>query len=198
MDEIAALADFAHQHNLFLHMDGARIANAVVALDCSLRALLRDTGVDVVSFGGTKNGLMNAEAVIFLNPAQALHFPYLRKQAMQLASKMRFVSVQLEVCLRSGLWLENAKHANQMAQKLAHAVFALPGIEPVWPVQSNAVFARVPRALIAPLQKEFYIYVWDETIPVVRWMCSFDTQTEELEAFVQTARNLLFRIHSEV
>lgn len=191
LDEISALADFAHRQGLLLHLDGARISNAVAALNCSLKALIRDTGVDVVSFGGSKNGLMNAEAVIFLDPAQAKTFPYLRKQAMQLNSKMRFVSTQLDVFLRSGLWLENARHANQMAQILAHSVFSLPGIEPAWPVQSNAVFARVPQALIAPLQQDFYFYVWDETLSVVRWMCSFDTQPEDLDAFVQRIRDLL-------
>ncbi|PIQ26290.1 threonine aldolase [bacterium (Candidatus Blackallbacteria) CG17_big_fil_post_rev_8_21_14_2_50_48_46] len=190
-EEITNLAEFAHQQGLFLHVDGARIANAAAALNCSFKDLLRDTGVDIVSFGGTKNGLLNAEAVVFMNPAQAKNMPYLRKQAMQLNSKMRFLSVQWEKALQSDHWLKNAKKANQMAALLAQAVFEIPEIEPAWPVQSNAVFAKVPKALIQPLQAEYYFYVWDESASIVRWMCSFDTQEIDIINFVNTIQDIL-------
>jgi threonine aldolase len=189
--QMRELADFAHAHGLWLHVDGARISNAAVSLDCDFNTLLRQTGVDLVSFGGTKNGLLNAEAVIFMQPEQARYMPWLRKQAMQLNSKMRFISVQLTAFLRQGLWRENARQANQMARLLAEQVFALPGIEPAWPVESNAVFARVPPALIGPLQQRFPFYVWDPSGPVVRWMCSYDTQPEQVSEFVQAIRELL-------
>lgn len=197
LEEIKALADFAHAQGLYLHVDGARISNAAAALNCSFRQLLRETGVDVVSFGGTKNGLLNAEALIFFNPDQARNMAYLRKQAMQLNSKMRFVSAQWQPFLKAGLWLKNAQHANAMALQLAEAVFALPGIEPAWPVQSNAVFAQVPPALIAPLKEEFYFYVWDESRSIVRWMCAFDTQTEDIQAFTAAIQRILNALESE-
>jgi threonine aldolase len=197
LKEMTDLAEFAHAQGLYLHVDGARISNAAATLNCSFKALLRDTGVDVVSFGGTKNGLMTAEALIFLQPELAKKMPYLRKQAMQLNSKMRFVSAQLEAFLNQKLWLDNAQHANKMALQLAEAVFSLPGITPAWPVESNAVFAKVPPGLIAPLKKQFYFYVWDETVPIVRWMCSFDTQAEDIEAFVTAIKQILNTLESE-
>lgn len=197
LSEMKDLADFAHAQGLYLHVDGARISNAAAALNCSFRELLRETGVDVVSFGGTKNGLLNAEALVFLNPALAKEMPYLRKQAMQLNSKMRFVSAQWLPFLKEQLWQRNAQHANAMAQQLAEAVFALPGIEPAWPVESNAVFAKVPPGLIAPLKTDFYFYVWDETSSVVRWMCSFDTQPEDIQAFTQAIAQILNALESE-
>lgn len=195
--EIQALAEFAHAQGLYLHVDGARISNAAAALNCNFSTLLRETGVDVVSFGGTKNGLLNAEALVFLNPALAKEMPYLRKQAMQLNSKMRFVSAQWLPFLNDQLWLRNAQHANTMAQQLAEAVFALPGIEPAWPVESNAVFAKVPAGLIAPLKAEFYFYVWDETDSIVRWMCAFDTQPEDIQAFKAAIVKILKSLESE-
>jgi threonine aldolase len=180
--EIAALAELAHAHGLVLHVDGARLANAAAAAGVSLRALTRDVGVDVLSFGGTKNGLLGAEAIVFLTPALADGFQYLRKQSMQLASKMRFLAAQFDALLKNDLWLELASNANAMAIRLADAVSQLPRVEITRPVQANAVFAVVPHAAIAELQRQFPFYVWDERRDEVRWMCAWDTTENDVAA----------------
>jgi threonine aldolase len=180
--EIAALADFAHAHGLLMHVDGARLSNAAAALEVPLRALTTDAGVDLLSFGGTKNGLLGAEAVVFLTPELADGFQYLRKQSMQLASKMRFLAAQFEALLKDDLWLELASHANAMALRLGEAVGKLPQVEITRPVQANAVFAIVPRAAIAELQRQFPFYVWDERRDEVRWMCAWDTTEDDVAA----------------
>lgn len=187
--EIRALADFAHQRSMYLHMDGARIANAAAALDLPLRALTTDAGVDVLSFGGTKNGLMGAEAVVFLNPAVGLDFKFLRKQGMQLASKMRFVAAQLERVLEGDLWKLNAGHANAMARRLGEGASAVRGVKLAYPVCANGVFAVLPREWIAPLQERSFFYVWDEGRSVVRWMCSFDTTSEDVDGLLTALRS---------
>ncbi|HXX27860.1 MAG TPA: low specificity L-threonine aldolase [Terriglobales bacterium] len=181
--EVRALARFAHARNLFLHMDGARIANAAVSLGLTLREATRDLGVDVLSFGGTKNGAMGAEAVIFFAKKLSRDFVYFRKQGMQLASKMRFVAVQFEALLAGDLWRKNAEHANQMAALLEKEVGKIPKVKVVYAVDANGVFAQIPRQAIRKLQKHCFFYVWDEEQSIVRWMCSFDTTVEDVKQF---------------
>lgn len=183
--EVRALARFAHDRGMFLHMDGARIANAAASLGLTLRKATADLGVDVLSFGGTKNGLMGAEAVIFFARKLAENFLYLRKQGMQLASKMRFIAAQFDVLLAGDLWLKSAQHANNMAQLLQKRLRKVPHVEIVYPVEANGVFAHIPRPAIAKIKKRYFFYVWDETRSVVRWMCSFDTTEEDVERFVE-------------
>lgn len=186
--EIRALANFAHDRNMFLHLDGARIANAAASLNLSLRAISRDAGVDVLSFGGTKNGAMGAEALIFFNAKLGEDMPFLRKQGMQLASKMRFISAQFEALLTNDLWLENARHANAMAQLLKRELSSIRQIKIVHEVQANGVFAQIPRAAIAKIQERYFFYVWDESKSVVRWMCSFDTTEDDVLEFSRFVR----------
>lgn len=183
--EIRDLARFAHEHNMFLHMDGARIANAAVSLGLTLREATRDLGVDVLSFGGTKNGAMGAEAVVFFNRKFSRDFLYRRKQGMQLASKMRFISAQFEALLTNDLWRKNAQHANRMAGLLEEEVGRIPTVKIVYKVEANGVFAQVPRRAIAKLQKRYFFYVWDESRSVVRWMCSFDTTEQDVKRFAR-------------
>jgi threonine aldolase len=193
-EEIRALADFAHKRGMFLHVDGARLANAAVTLNQNLRQATRDLGVDVLSFGGTKNGLMGSECVIFFNRQLleskefAQNFLYLRKQAMQLASKMRFVAVQMETLLSRDRWLDNARNANRMAKLLEQKVSQIPGVRIVYRVEANGVFAQIPKPAIARLQKQYFFYVWDEEQSVVRWMCSFDTTERDVEQFAECVR----------
>jgi threonine aldolase len=183
--EIRDLARFAHDHDMFLHVDGARIANAAVSLGLNLRQATRDLGVDVLSFGGTKNGAMGAEAVIFFDKTLARDFLYLRKQGMQLASKMRFISAQFEALLSHDLWQKNAQHANRMARLLKKEVSRIPGVKIICPVEANGVFAQIPRRAIARLQKRYFFYVWSEEESVVRWMCSFDTTEGDVRQFAR-------------
>jgi threonine aldolase len=182
-DELRALAHAAHAHGLKLHVDGARLSNAAAALGVPLRALTVDAGVDLLSFGGTKNGLLAGEAVVFLEPGLAEGFDYLRKQSLQLASKMRFLAAQFDALLTDELWLRCARHANKMAASLAQAVDGLPGLSITRPVQANAVFATLPPEATTRLQEQFPFYVWDEASGEVRWMCSWDTTEEDVGAF---------------
>jgi threonine aldolase len=179
---------------MVLHMDGARLANAAVTLNQNLRQATRDLGVDVLSFGGTKNGLMGSECVIFFSRQLleskefAQNFLYLRKQAMQLASKMRFVAAQMETLLSRDLWLDNARNANRMAKLLEQKVRQIPGVRIVYRVEANGVFAQIPKPAIERLQKQYFFYVWDEEQSVVRWMCSFDTTEQDVEQFAECVR----------
>ena len=183
VDELAAICDHAHSLGLFVHLDGARISNAAATLGLPFRAFTTDVGVDVLSFGGTKNGLMFGEAVVVLNPDAVYGVPYLRKTAMQLASKMRFVSAQIEALIGGDLWLRNASHANAMAQRLVAAVQDIDGVEVQRPVQANAVFAVLPAQATTRLQDKHRFYVWDEHTGEVRWMTSFDTTDDDIDAF---------------
>jgi threonine aldolase len=183
VEEIAAICAHAHELGMFVHLDGARIANAAAALDLPLRAFTTDAGVDVLSFGGTKNGLMAGEAIVILNREAAHGVRYLRKSAMQLASKMRFVSAQLIALLEGDLWLRNARHSNAMAARLCEAVRDVPGVIMTRPVQANAVFAALPKDVADRLKKRFRFYTWDEHIGEVRWMCSFDTTEADVDTF---------------
>jgi len=181
--EIKALADFAHEREMFLHMDGARIANATAGLGLSLREITRDAGVDVLSFGGTKNGIMGGEAVVFFNPAPAADFLYVRKQGMQLASKMRFIAAQFEALLTDDLWRRSAEHANKMARVLHQAVRGIPGVKVMYPVEANGVFAQVPRVALDKIRKKYFFYMWIDDENIARWMCSFDTTEDDVKQF---------------
>jgi threonine aldolase len=190
-DEIVAIANMAHENGMYLHMDGARIANAVVSLNTNINAITRNAGVDVLSFGGTKNGMMFGEAVVFFNPELSKNFKFHRKQAMQLYSKMRFVSAQFVEYLENDLWLKNARHSNQMAQFMAAKIKDIPQIQITQPVEANGIFARVPQEIIEPLRNEYYFYDWDELNSEVRWMCSFDTTQQDVDGFLGTLKKLL-------
>jgi threonine aldolase len=183
--EIQALARFAHDRDMYLHMDGARIANAAASLGLSLKQITRDCGVDVLSFGGTKNGVMGAEAVVFFDKKLCPDFLFLRKQGMQLASKMRFISAQMEALLANSLWLKNAQHSNRMAKLLEEELGRIPQVKIVYPVEANGVFARIPHHAIAKLQKRYFFYVWSEEESIVRWMCSWDTTEQDIKQFVR-------------
>jgi len=181
--EIAALAELAHDQGLLLHVDGARLANAAAALGVELRALTTDAGVDALSFGGTKNGLLAGEAIVLLRPGLESAMPFLRKQSMQLASKMRFLAAQFETLLDGDAWRAPAAHANAMAARLADAVGGLPDVTITQPVEANAVFAIVPPAVAEHLRERFYFYTWDEARHEVRWMCAWDTTEADVDAF---------------
>lgn len=189
--EIKALADFAHQHNMYLHIDGARIANAAASLNVSLKAMTSDVGVDILSLGGTKNGIMFGEAIVFLNPLLANNFRYIRKQGMHLFSKMRFVAAQFLALFTNDLWLRNAMHANRMADLLFQEIAEFPQIQVSYPVESNGIFAVVPSQSIAAMQEISFFYIWDALKHEVRWMCSFDTESEDVRTFAQGIKKVL-------
>jgi threonine aldolase len=189
--EIQELADYAHRNNMLLHIDGARISNAAVYLNKQFREFTRDAGADIVSFGGTKNGMMYGEAIVFFNKKYSEDFKYRRKQGMQLASKMRYISAQFERYLTDNLCLELAAHSNKMASILEREVKNIPGIEITQPVQSNMIFAIIPREITEALQKEFFFYVRNEIKNEVRWMCSWDTTEEDIIGFVKVLKSLM-------
>ncbi|WP_035806275.1 threonine aldolase family protein [Kitasatospora mediocidica] len=182
-EEVRAICEHAHERGMLVHMDGSRLANAAASLGRPFREFTTDAGVDVLSFGGTKNGLLFGEVVVVLNPEKVRNIKYLRKMSMQLASKMRFVSVQFEALLTGDLWLRNAGHANAMATRLAEAVRGIDGVTIVRPVQANAVFALLPREVSERLQKRYRFYFWDEHTGEVRWMAAFDTTEADIDAF---------------
>ncbi|VXB58902.1 Low specificity L-threonine aldolase [Arthrobacter sp. 9V] len=190
-EEVRAIADHAHSKGMKLHMDGARLANAAAHLDVPLRAFTRDAGVDILSFGGTKNGLLFGEVVVALNPEAADGLKFLRKMNMQLASKMRFISAQFIALLEDGLWLRSAAHANAMAARLRTAVEGIDGVEPTQATQSNGVFAILPEGVAEKLRESFAFYDWDAARREVRWMCSFDTTEEDIDAFAAAIKREL-------
>jgi threonine aldolase len=189
--EIKALAEVAHAHNLLLHMDGSRIANAAVTLGVPFRAFTTDAGVDLVSFGGTKNGVMGAEAILFLNGLAPKDFLFIRKQGMQLGSKMRFMAAQFIALLGTDLWKRNATNANRMAQRLAARVREVPGIRLTQPVEANGVFAVVPAEFIPALQQRAMFYVWNPATSEVRWMTAWDTTEEDVDRFASAVREIV-------
>ncbi|GAA2267519.1 low specificity L-threonine aldolase [Streptomyces amakusaensis] len=191
--EVRAIVEHAHERGMKVHLDGARISNAAASLDVPMRTFTNAVGVDVLTFGGTKNGMLFGEAVVVLNPDAVSHMKHLRKLSMQLASKMRFVSVQLEALLARDLWLRNARHSNAMARRLADGVRQVDGVEILHPVQANAVFARLPHEVSLRLQRRFRFYFWDETAGDVRWMCSFDTTEDDVDSFVQALKEEMAR-----
>lgn len=187
-EEIAELVDFAHAQGMRVHVDGARLSNAAAAAGLGLRDFTTDVGVDVVSFGGTKNGLMLGEAVVVLNPELDRGMEYLRKLSMQLASKMRFISAQLLALLDGDLWLRNARHSNAMAARLYEGIVGLPDLQISHPVQANALFVRLPAAALKQLHEEFSFYDWDPARHEARWMTSFDTTAQDVDRFVAAIR----------
>jgi threonine aldolase len=188
VDELRRLAGFAHERGMLLHVDGARLANAAVHLDASLKELTAEAGVDVLSFGGTKNGMLYGEAVVFFDPSLAAGFEFVRKQCAQLPSKMRFVAAQFTALLGEDLWRESAAHANRMAQALAAGLRAIRRVRVTQPVESNAVFALLPREAVARVRERFFFYVWNEQTSEVRLMCSFDTTDEDVSELAALVR----------
>jgi threonine aldolase len=189
-DQVKGLSAVAKKYNLYLHMDGSRLANAAVSLNKDFASFTRDAGVDVLSFGGTKNGLMFGEAVIFFRPELASYFKYIRKQGMQLHSKMRFISAQFEALLSNDLWKRNAAHANAMAKLLEKELKKFPDVKITQPVDANGVFAQVPAAWIPELQKESFFYIWNDKTLEIRLMCSFDTKEEDINKFAEKIKGL--------
>ena len=185
--ELRKIADFCHVSDLRVYLDGARLANAAAYLDCPLAELAECA--DVLSFGGTKNGAICAEALIVMRPGLAADVPYLRKQQTQLTSKMRFVAAQFDALLQDDLWRASAAHANAMARRLAAGAATVPGVEIVYPVQANAVFARLDPKHIVALQQDWFFHVWDEQASIVRWMAAFDTTEADIDAFVASIRS---------
>ena len=183
VEEVREIAAFCHGNNLYLHMDGARICNAAASLGRGLGEISGQLGVDMLSFGGTKNGLLLGEAVVCFNPELSKHTLFIRKQAMQLASKMRFIAAQLTALLSDDLWLQNASQANRMAKLLEKKAKTIPGVKIVQQVQANAVFASLPRKAIDKLLKKYFFYTWDEDRNEVRWMCSFNTTEKQIDDF---------------
>lgn len=183
LEELKSLASFCHGRGLRLHVDGARLCNAAVALDVELAAMTAECGIDVLSFGGTKNGLMGAEAVVFFDPSLMPAADFYRKQAAQLSSKMRFVAVQFQALLSNDLWRRNARQANAMAARLTAAIDGASGVQLVMPVETNALFARLSPDAIAELQARDVFAVWDSAESIVRWMTSFDTTEDEIDRF---------------
>jgi threonine aldolase len=184
LHEIRELCEFAHRHGLFVHLDGARICNAAAALGVSLRECTVDLGIDVLSFGGTKNGMLAGEAVVFFDGAlHAAAAPFVRKQAMQLASKMRFIAAQFDALLTGDRWRAYAAHANAMAQRLERRIAAIPNVRITRPVEANAVFATLDRDAIPAIQERYFFYVFDDTLPEVRWMTHFATREADVDAF---------------
>ena len=189
--EIRKISDYAHSMGLLLHMDGARLANAAVSLDLPFRAITTDAGVDVLSFGGTKNGMMAGEAVCFLKPGLSSDFKYIRKQGMQLASKMRFISAQYIAYFRNDLWKKCASHANSMARLLAEKIKDLEGIRITQPVQSNGVFVIIPHNVAEKVRRQFFFYPWNEDKSEYRLMASWDTGEDDIEEFVSLLKKEL-------
>jgi threonine aldolase len=193
IEELAALADAAHSAGLLFHLDGSRLANAAAALSTSLRASSTDVGVDVLSFGGTKNGLVGGEAVVVLNPQLGEELPYVRKQSLHLASKMRFIAAQFLALFEDDLWLHNASNANAMARRLEAGARQVPGVRVTRPTQANAVFAIIPAGALAELLERARFYEWDAITHEVRWMCSWQTTAAEVDAFVELIRAVVPR-----
>ncbi len=191
IEEIKALSTVAKKHNLYFHMDGSRISNAAVSLNKDFKSFTRDAGVDVLSFGGTKNGMMFGEAVVIFNPELAKDAHYLRKQGMQLHSKMRFISAQFEALLSNDLWKQNAAHANAMAKRLEQELRGLPQVKITQAVDANGVFTILPKEITEELQHEIFFYVWNEQTNEVRLMCSFDTKEEEIDRFIKKIKELI-------
>lgn len=191
LEELREIGDFAKERGLLLHMDGARIFNAAESLGCSLREMTRDIGVDVLTFGGTKNGLMFGEAVVFFHRGLADNFNYRRKQCTQLNSKMRYMAVQFKTLLKDELGFENARQSNRMARLLAESVEGIPGVKITNEVEANTVYAILPREVIGYLQEKYFFYLWDSVRSEVRWVTSFDIEEEDVVSFVEEMRYIM-------
>jgi threonine aldolase len=195
IDEIKALSAVAKKHNLFFHMDGSRISNASVALNAEFKTFTKDAGVDVLSFGGTKNGMMFGEAVVLFNPRLSENFAFIRKQSMQLHSKMRFISAQFLCMLSNDLWKRNASHSNQMAKKLEAGLRQFKTIQITQSVDANGIFAIFPPEIIPSLQESGFFYVWNEAISEVRLMCSWDTTENDVDQFLDKLSSQLRKLN---
>ena len=191
LTELKALCSFAHENDLFVHLDGARISNAVASLGVSLKEATVDCGVDIMSFGGTKNGLMIGEAVLIFNDELKKYAAFYQKQTAQLFSKNRFIAAQFYALLKNDLWLRMATHANQMAAFLAESVADLPGVTISQKVDANALFVIIPPHAVEPLRAKYRFYTWSEDTGELRWMCSFDTTREDVIDFVRALKSLI-------
>lgn len=191
IEELKRICKVAHDHGLYVHMDGARLTNAAVALGVSLKEMTADVGVDVLSFGGTKNGMMFGEAVVFFDAKLASQFPFIQKQGMQMASKMRFIAAQFKALLTDNLWVNNAKHANDMASYFATELLKFEDIVLTHPVETNSIFVKMPPKIIPLLQQKFPFYVWNKGIHEIRLMTSFDTQKEHIDAFIELLDSII-------
>lgn len=190
IDELRCLSDFAHSQGLFVHLDGARLSNAAAELNCSLKALTTEIGIDVLSFGGTKNGLLLGDAVVFLNKKHSENFDLIRQQSLQLVSKMRFLSAQFEAYFNKSLWLKNATHANAMAKYLATRIEGLSQVKITRKVQTNVVFATLPPSFIPRLQAVIPFHLWNPSLSEIRWMTSFDTTPEDIENLISAMEKI--------
>lgn len=190
-EEIKKISNYVHANNMYLHMDGARISNASASLKKGLKEITKDAGVDVLSFGGTKNGMMYGEAVLFFNKKLSENTKYFRKQSSQLCSKMRFISAQFIKFFENDLWLKNATHSNKMAKLLEEKLKDIPEITITQKVESNSVFAIVPQKYIKKLQEKYFFYIWDENKSEVRWMTSYDTEEKDIDNFVSAIKNII-------
>lgn len=195
--EIASISDFAHTNGLLLHMDGARLFNAAASLGVPLRAIAKDVGVDALSLGGTKNGLIAGEAVVFFNERLADDFEFRRMQGMQLASKMRFIAAQFTALFANGLWKRNATHANGMAKLLGEQLTGIAGVELTQPVEANAVFAILPPRIVASMQERFYFHIWNEAASEARLITSFDTTEQDVMDFAGFVREAIGKVKGE-
>ena len=184
VEELKALTGLAHEYGLYVHMDGARLANACVALDATFKELTVDCGIDVLSFGGTKNGLMLGESVIVFNDALKAEARYIRKQSAQLASKLRYLSCQFTAYLTDELWKKNATHANRMAVDLYNGLVGIPGVSFTQKMESNQLFLTMPRKMIDKLLESYYFYFWNEPANEIRLVTSFDTTEEDIQSFL--------------
>lgn len=191
LQELRALADFAHEHGMYLHIDGARLANAAAALGCTMQAMTKDVGADIVSFGGTKNGLMFGEAVITFQPSLTDDMRFYRKQITQLYSKMRYISAQYQAYLHDELWRNNALQANRMAKMLAEKLAEIPQVLITQDVTVNSLYVILPREITPALMDKYHFYMWNEALNEVRLMCSYNTTIEHVEEFVYTLRAML-------
>lgn len=189
IEELKKIKAFCSENQLFLHMDGARLANAAIHLGVSLSAITSEIGIDALSFGGTKNGMMGAEALVLWNQTSD-RFKYIQKQEMQLASKVRYHAAQFLAYLENDLWRDIAAESCSLASKLAERVQKFKSVEVLYPIQSNAVFARIPKNWVKPLKEACFFYVWDETEWVCRWMLSFDNKIDDIERFLKTLESL--------
>lgn len=196
LQELKTLCEFAHANDMYVHLDGARISNAVAALGVDFKTATVDCGIDIMSFGGTKNGLMMGEAVLIFNDELKINADYFQKQSAQLFSKNRFIAAQFSALLTNDLWLRMASHANRMAQMLATEISVIPEVKITRSVDANAVFAIIPEKAIDQLQKIYPFYIWDENTLELRWMCSFDTTTEDIMNFVSALKHIIAPSHT--
>lgn len=187
--QIKKLSSFAHKNNMFIHMDGARLCNAAAYLNKNLKEITNDVGVDVLSFGGTKNGMMFGDAVVFFDKELSKNFEFYRKQGMHLTSKMRFISAQFKAFFKNDLWLKNAQHANKMAQMLNKKLKNFSEIEVVYKVEANAVFVKIPGDILSKIQKKYFFHVFDTKNSIARLMCSYNTTEKDILDFVETIKN---------